>query len=179
MEQLHHREELLSQLVIRPLEESDLPSLEWNGEYKHFRRVYENAYLRMKTGKLAAWVVTLPAEGVIGQVFVQFICDRPELANGTDRAYMYSIRIKPQFRCLGIGTVLMDTVEAELVKRGIRIATLNVAKDNPRAQHLYERLGFTVTAHEPGVWSYPDENGTWHKVEQPAWRMEKVLVADS
>lgn len=172
-------ETLLSQLVIRPLEEPDLPALEWNGEFKHFRKVYENAYRRMQTGKLAAWVVTLPAEGVIGQIFVQYICDRPELANGTDRAYMYSIRVKPQFRSLGIGTVMMSTVEAELVKRGIRTATLNVAKDNPRARQLYERLGFKVTAHEPGVWSYPDEKNVWHTVEQPAWRMEKVLVADS
>jgi len=165
----------LSHILIRHLEESDLRELEWNGEFRHFRKVYENAYVRMLTGKLAAWVVVLPPEGVIGQAFVQFICDRPELANGSDRAYMYSIRIKPQYRSLGIGTMLMTAVEKELFNRGIRIATLNVAKDNPRAQQLYERLGFRVTAHESGVWSYPDENGTWHKVEQPAWRMEKIL----
>ncbi|MBP8857971.1 MAG: hypothetical protein KBG60_08115, partial [Anaerolineaceae bacterium] len=78
MEQPQSPENFLSQLVIRPLEESDLPALEWNGEFKHFRKVYENAYRRMQTGKLAAWVVTLPEEGVIGQIFVQYICDRPE-----------------------------------------------------------------------------------------------------
>lgn len=171
--------DVLSRVVIRHLEEADLPALEWDGEFRHFRKVYENAYVRMLTGKLAAWVVDLPPEGVIGQAFVQFICDRPELANGTDRAYMYSIRIKPSYRSLGIGTMLMAALEKELFNRGVRIATLNVAKDNPRAQQLYEKLGFTVTAHEPGVWSYPDENGTWHKVEQPAWRMEKTLVAES
>ncbi len=174
-----YSKELLNSIVIRPLQEQDLPALEWDGEYRHFRKVYQNAFQRSQTGKLAAWVVELPGEGIIGQAFVQFICDRLELANGVNRAYLYSIRIKPPFRSLGIGSKLLKIIEDDLVNQGIKIATLNVAKDNPRAQELYQRQGYIITAHEPGAWSYPDENGIWHQVLEPAWRMEKVLVAET
>jgi ribosomal protein S18 acetylase RimI-like enzyme len=62
-----------------------------------------------------------------------------------------------------------------LRQREFRYITLNVARDNPRAQQLYVRRGYYVVAPEPGIWSYPDEKGVWHRVEEPAWRMEKML----
>ena len=37
------------------------------------------------------------------------------------------------------------------------------------------RRGYYVVAPEPGIWSYPDEKGVWHRVEEPAWRMEKKI----
>ena len=70
---------------------------------------------------------------------------------------------------------MMEVVEDDLRKRGFQYVTLNVARDNPRAQQLYIRRGFRVVAPEPGVWSYQDEKGIWHRVEEPAWRMEKGL----
>jgi len=30
-------------------------------------------------------------------------------------------------------------------------------------------------AADPGRWSFPDENGNWHEVEEPSWRMEKEI----
>lgn len=76
---------------------------------------------------------------------------------------------------MGLGTRVMEIVEEDLRARGFQIVTLNVAKDNPGAQRLYERRGYVRVAHEPGIWSYPDENGVWHTVVEPAWRMEKNL----
>ncbi len=162
--------------VFRSLKKDDLPALEWNGEYTHFRRVYADVYRRMTSGKLAAWVVDLPNTGIAGQVFVQYTCDHPELADGFTRAYLYSIRVKPQFRNMGLGSQLIRFAEEDLISKGYLYATLNVAKDNLRAQRLYVRLGYKVIAHEPGIWSYPDEKGIWHRVVQPAWRMIKPLT---
>ena len=77
------------------------PSLEWDGEYAHFRRVYQDAFNRSQRGLSVLWVAELPGSGVIGQVFIQLICDRPELADGTNRAYLYSFRVRPEYRSAG------------------------------------------------------------------------------
>lgn len=165
----------LDQLIIRPVTEADLPKLEWEGEYTHFRRVFADAFQRMCRGFSILWVAELPDIGLIAQVFIQFTCDRPELADGFERAYLYSFRVRDAYRSKGVGSYLMDVVEADLRKRGFQYVTLNVARDNPRAQQLYLRRGYHVTAPEPGIWSYPDENGVWHQVKEPAWRMEKEI----
>jgi ribosomal protein S18 acetylase RimI-like enzyme len=165
----------LDQVVVRPVAEEDLPRMEWDGEYAHFRRVYAEAFQRMQRGFSLLWIADLPDSGLVGQVFIQFVCDRPELADGHERAYLYSFRVREPFRGQGLGTLIMDVVEDDLRQRGFQYVTLNVARDNPRAQQLYFRRGYHVVGPEPGIWSYPDDKGVWHQVEEPAWRMEKVL----
>jgi ribosomal protein S18 acetylase RimI-like enzyme len=165
----------LDQVIVRQVTEADLPAMEWDGEFSHFRRVYAEAYQRMLRGYTILWVAELPGTGLIGQVFIQFVCDRPELADGHERAYLYSFRVRDAFRGHGVGSYIMDVVEDDLRMREFQCVTLNVARDNPRAQQLYLRRGYRVVAPEPGVWSYPDEKGVWHQVEEPAWRMEKFL----
>jgi len=164
----------LQSVLIRPALRYDLPALEWEGEFSHFRRVFEQAYDRMLNKKSIIWVADLQGQ-IIGQVFIQLDCDRPELADGHDRAYLYSFRIRPSYRGQGLGSQMIAVLEADLRVRCYQILTLNVAKDNLKAQQLYQRLGFQITAHEPGRWSYPDQHGVWHQVEEPAWRMEKHL----
>ena len=104
------------------------------------------------------------------------VCDRPELADGWQRAYLYSFRIKPEFRNQGLGTEMIRVIENYLLAKQFSRLTLNVARDNPDARRLYNRLGFQIVAEEPGVWSYPDELGVWHTVQEPSWRMEKLLL---
>jgi ribosomal protein S18 acetylase RimI-like enzyme len=164
-----------SQFTIRHLQQADLPALEWDGEYTHFRRVFNDAYLRAIQGYSVLWVAELEGTGIIGQVFLQLICDRLELADGHKRAYLYSFRIRPPYRGAGLGTRILKIIEDDLFQRGFSILTLNVAKDNLLAQKLYVRNGFKIVAHEPGIWSFPDHTGNWQTVEEPAWRMEKVL----
>jgi ribosomal protein S18 acetylase RimI-like enzyme len=165
----------LNQVIIRHLTPGDLPGLEWEGEYIHFRRIYADAYQRMVHGLSVIWVADLPGTGLVGQALVQLICDRPELADGSTRGYVYAFRVRRQFRSHGLGSRIMHMVEDDLVKRGYEKVTLNVAKDNPRARELYERLGYRAVAHEPGIWSYQDHLGAWRQVNEPAWRMEKAL----
>jgi ribosomal protein S18 acetylase RimI-like enzyme len=165
----------IGRVVIRQMAATDLAGLEWGGEFTHFRRVYADAYQRSVSGSAVLWVAELPGEGIIGQVFLQLVCDRSELADGRRRAYLYSFRIRPKFRRAGLGTRIMVMVEEFLRRRGFQSVTLNVAKTNVDAQRLYFRRGYRIVAHEPGIWSYPDENGVWRQVEEPAWRLEKRL----
>jgi len=170
---------LIDHVIIRYLTEADLPALEWGGRYTHFRQVFAHAFRRMQQGLSLLWVADLPGEGVIGQVFVQLTCDRPELADGYRHAYLYSFRIKQPYRGLGIGSKMLNFVEQEIRGRGFTSITLNVAKENDRARRLYIRHGYRVAAHEPGVWSFIDDKGSVKEVVEPAWRMEKILKAES
>jgi len=162
---------------IRHLEKHDLSELEWEGEYTHFRRIYLAEYERALQGSSICWVADLRGTGIIGQVFVQLKCDRDELADGATRAYLYAFRIRPVYRGFGLGTRMLEIIEDDLSRRGFHIITLNVARENLRASDLYSRLGYSVTADEPGIWTYPDDQGEWRTVVEPAWRMEKELAA--
>jgi len=161
--------------VIRQAVRTDLLAMEWGGEFRHFRIIYANAYSRMQQGTSVIWVAETELYGLIGQVFVQLVCDRPELADGWQRAYLYSFRVKPEFRNHGLGTEMVRVVEDYLIQRQFSRLTLNVARDNQDAMRLYKSIGFQIVAEEPGVWSYPDEEGTWHTISEPSWRMEKIL----
>ena len=163
-------------LIVRQLEFTDLPALEWEGQYSHFRLVYANAYRRGVNGLSVNWVAELIGKGIIGQTFVQLICDRPELADGKNRGYLYSFRVREEYRSQGVGAMILKTVEQDLLNRHYRAITLNVAKDNLRAQKFYLSHGFRIITHEPGRWSYQDQYGKWIDVEEPAWRMEKMLM---
>lgn len=165
----------LEKFIIRRMTREDLPALEWDGEFKHFRNVYKSVYHRMQQGGADAWVVETPHGEIIGQVFLQYKSDRPELADGWQRAYLYSFRIKPPFRNLGLGSRVMRILENSLIQKHFTRLTLNVARDNLDAIRLYKRLGFQIIAEEPGVWSYIDHVGQWQTVEEPSWRMEKQL----
>lgn len=172
---IHNPKISWSDLLIRHVRAEDLPALEWNGEYTHFRRLYSEAFRRAQMGLSVLWVADLSGYGIIGQVFVQLKCDRPELCNGIDRAYLYAFRVKEEFRSQGVGARLLATVEDDLRHRGFHFLTLNVARVNERALAFYLRHGFHIVAPEPGRWSYLDHEGHVVEVHEPAWRMEKSL----
>jgi ribosomal protein S18 acetylase RimI-like enzyme len=160
---------------IRLLAKIDLPALEWEGEYKHFRRLYADAYDRALSGRSLLWVADLPNTGIIGQLFVQLNTEWTELMGGEKRGYIYAFRIRTAYRNCGLGTRMIDLAEVDLARRNFDLVTLNVAKNNPQAQQLYEKLGYKVVSSEAGRWSYIDDMGAWQSVEEPAWHMEKKL----
>lgn len=161
------------QVTVRPLIESDLPALEWDGAYIHFRRVYAEHYHSMCHGNTLIWVAETDAKEIIGQLFLLLISQQKEVADGTKRAYLFSFRIKPEFRNQGLGTEMINLVEADLLKRGFSQIRINVARANIGAKRLYERLGYRVIGSDPGYWKYQDHLGEWRTVKEPAWRMLK------
>jgi ribosomal protein S18 acetylase RimI-like enzyme len=165
----------LEDVVIRKMTQTDLPALEWDGEYTRYRDVYLVEFEHSQIGSSILWVADKPGTGIIGQIFVQLNAERTELANGRTRAYMYAFRIRPPYRGSGLGTRMMAMMEEDLLRRSFCWVTLNVGKTNYSARRLYMRLGYRVVAHEPGRWSYRDEKGVLQQVDEPAWRMEKFI----
>ena len=165
----------IATLTIRKITYKDLPDLEWNGEYTHFRRVYANAFQNQQKGNAILWVADLNGIGIIGQAFVQLVGSRPELADGRIRAYIYSVRVQSLYQNQGIGSKIMQHTEQDILQRGFSYATLNVGRQNTHARRFYERLGYQMIGDEPGEWSYLDHRGKRRYVHEPAWRMQKKL----
>ena len=168
----------LARIRFRKADEADLLEIEWEGAYKNFRRVYQDVYQRAGRGLAVMWVAELPEFGLVGQAFVQLKMHDQTCADGRTRAYIHSFRVRPAMRNRGLGTALMDVVEQDLIQRGFREVTLNVAEENEGALRLYNRLGYTVLKKIPGRWSYYDEKGKLQKVVEPGYRLIKYLAGD-
>ncbi|HRF50426.1 MAG TPA: GNAT family N-acetyltransferase [Anaerolineales bacterium] len=165
-----------SAVRIRPVVAQDLPALEWEGQYRHYRRVFQANFDDMRRGQRMMWVAE--SEGrLVGQVFVQLLSADPNFADGVRRAYLYAFRVRPGWQGQGLGTRLMAAAEEDLVARGFRLAVIAAGRDNLRARTLYERLGYRVFAEDPGDWTYTDDQGQLIRAAEPAWLMQKPLPA--
>jgi len=63
-----------------------------------------------------------------------------------DEYYISSVAVAPDHRGRGIGARLIAQARTEAGRSGSRSIVLDVETDNPRAQRLYERLGFRVVS---------------------------------
>jgi len=160
---------------VRPVREEDLPGMEWDGEFAHFRRLYKQHFQNSRSGNTLIWVVENEDGEIVGQVFLSLLSSQSELADGIHRAYLFSFRLKPDYRNHGLGSHMLDFVESYLVRRGFDTLRINVARDNVQARRMYERHGYRVIGPEEGRWRYQDQFGQWQSVHEPAWRMLKKL----
>jgi ribosomal protein S18 acetylase RimI-like enzyme len=161
-------------VTIRPIREADLPGLEWDGAYTRYRRVFRQTYDDVVRGQRLMFVAAAGVQ-LVGQVFVQLSSTETRYADGYSRAYLYSLRVRPEWQGRGLGTRLIAAAEAVLVARGFTVAVIAAGKENPGALRLYERLGYRTFTDDPGVWYFQDVNGVQQSIEEPCWVMEKRL----
>lgn len=165
------------QFRIRPLRVEDLPALEWEGAYTHFRQVYAQAYQRARGGNARLWVLEQPGEEMLGQLFVLLNSQAvPELADGHSRAFIHSFRIRPSFRRRGLGSWLLRHAEGDLWRHGFAFTFLSVARANAQGRRFYARHGYKRMGADPGRWSYVDHHGRTRHVHEPGWRLRKELL---
>jgi len=159
-------------LIIRQASADDLPSLEWEGEYRRYRLVYQRAYADSLRGRRILLVAEVEGR-VVGQIFLQV---DSAFAGGDGRAaYLYALRVRPENRNRGIGTELVREAESVLRQRGFSRVLISVAQDNDAARRLYERLGYEVFGDDPGNWSFFDDQGQPQEVHEPAFLLDKML----
>jgi len=72
--------------------------------------------------------------------------------------YIAHLGVNPAHQGEGIGTQLIDRFLAQGRETGKKVAELDVSVENPAAERLYERLGFTVSEERPS--SLANEFGT-------------------
>ncbi len=160
---------------FRLAKHDDIPKLEWDGQYTHFRNLFRRAYREQEHGRRLILLADYN-DYPIGHIFIQLHSQNSRIADGTDRAYFYSFRVMAPFRGQGVGTRIINESQALMLDRGFSAITIAVAKENINALRLYERLGYQKFAEDAGHWSYTDHRGRIRHVEEPCWLLEKILI---
>jgi ribosomal protein S18 acetylase RimI-like enzyme len=65
---------------------------------------------------------------------------------------IHDVIVRPGYRGLGVGRLLLDGIIAEAASRHASRVTLEVRKDNHVAQNLYRSLGFEATSPDMYYW---------------------------
>jgi ribosomal protein S18 acetylase RimI-like enzyme len=89
-----------------------------------------------------------PLRDVLGWVGATWATLSLRLADhhpAADELYIDGLAVAPATRGQGIGSRLLAEIAATARHGGLRFVRLEVVDTNPRAQALYERLGYTVT----------------------------------
>ena len=69
--------------------------------------------------------------------------------------YLHGIAVEPELRGAGVGSLLMDDVEARGRAAGSTRLSLDVAAKNMGARNLYGRRGMIEAAEWPDAWTLP------------------------
>ena len=111
---------------------------------------YRNAIMidhdEQPAGCLIGYEIPETAEPIAPDMPAMFrpLQELENLAPGT--WYVNVLAVMPQFRNLGLGTVLLDRADETGREQGARGMSLIVSDANPDAQRLYERCGYVVQA---------------------------------
>ncbi len=74
------------------------------------------------------------------------------------RAYLYHVAVRPTRHRQGVGRALIAAIAPRIWALGVRTIHLRAAGDNHAAITFYQRLGFTLDTHVPGLrLNRPDE----------------------
>ena len=89
---------------------------------------------------------------------------------------LFALDVGEAFRGRGVGTALVNAVEAAAADRALTEVNLEVAIENEDAVRLYERLGYNRLG-EPVMdrWEQHSDDGGSRLVEEPSWVMIKSL----
>jgi ribosomal protein S18 acetylase RimI-like enzyme len=152
-----------SQHTIRALEPSELDELEplWRSLQDHYATITPmlghalardpEASWRNRREKYAEWLrdpnafvlVAEDAGGLVGYAFVTIGPGYASWCTGDQMATLQSLAVLPELRGSGIGSELLDAVEAELRRRGVGDLEITTATTNADALRLWERRGYT------------------------------------
>ena len=164
-------------ILIRQVKKHDLPNLEWNGQFTHYRNLFRRNFREQEEGKRILLIAD--SNGIpIARLFILFKSQDTDIADGKVRGYLYSFYVMEAFRKHGIGTRLIQAAENILRERNFKIATIAVSKTNIDALRLYQHLGYEEFGESSGKWQYRDHRGRLKKVNDPCWLLEKNLTTN-
>lgn len=125
-------------------------STPWS-ETSFFNEIYKNKAL----AKVAV------SDGVIAG----YVCAEHIL----DEGHILDLAVRPDYRGMGIASLLVRNTIKEMKARGCRVLYLEARASNSAAKRLYQGLGFKVVSTRKGYYTAPVED---------AVLMERDLAAD-
>lgn len=149
-------------ITIRPLTEDDFGAL----FEERVRHLADTWFDRQKRGEVYLATVEIDGEPIARAGL--------DYAHQSDCAWLWAIYVRSEWRSKGIGSYLMTHIEDVTRQHGYDQLFLGVAKDNPRAQELYEHLGFATYSAGISTWSFP-QDGQMVRESEEVWLMVKNL----
>jgi len=139
---------LLGALHMDDLSVDDLADIAWSGDPRHLVTV-RLTLERARGGEVEYLCARAPSGAPVGKLCIE--CGR-----FADAGYLSQFATHPRLQGRGIGTFVMAGAEQRIRRRGRVRARISVEAANPRAQALYERLGFEVVGHGVERWDRDD-----------------------
>ena len=109
----------------------------------------ENAIRSELTNPLSLWVVAVDGKTVAGYVGSQSVMGEADMMN---------LAVLPQYRRMGVGRQLVDSLIEYLRNNQVSCLTLEVRASNDAAQSLYENKGFHQVGRRPNYYANPKED---------------------
>jgi ribosomal protein S18 acetylase RimI-like enzyme len=157
--------EVVIPLTVRDLTVEDLPTL---GESPSKLVSMTKELKRAEVGEVDYLAVCPPSGRPVGYGAVDYL--KP--AGG---ATLYQLSVLEPLQSCGIGTILIQALEDRIRARGLPLAELGVDDASPRAQRLYERLGYVVSGSELGSWDVDGPDGSVTRYETTITLLRKEL----
>lgn len=139
----------MRQVLIREMQEQDIPSVcliermsfstPWS-EYSFLAEIH-------KPNSIAK-------AAVLDNIIIGYICIEQVL----DEAHILNLAVHPEYRNMGIATMLVSHIMEELRIKECRFIYLEVRASNHIAQMLYKSFGFSVTGTRKKYYIFPDED---------------------
>ena len=138
-----------SDILIRPMQESDLPKV-LAIEAASFPDPWTEGIFRSSlSDETELWFVAEKDGKLLGYAGMQTVLDE---------GYIDNIAVAPALRRSGVASALLDAVEAEAKARRLAFLSLEVRVGNAPAISLYTRFGFEAIGKRPGYYLLPRED---------------------
>ncbi|SDS42710.1 Ribosomal protein S18 acetylase RimI [Microlunatus soli] len=136
--------------AVRTAEPEDLVELEWSGGAEHIDAL-ARAVQRSYVDEMAVLVITAGRSGPAGTARTVAV-GAVDLTKRPGAGELTMLSVRESWQSLGLGTILIAALEAQVRGHGLTRAVLAVEHDNPRAAALYHRLGYRRIGSELDGW---------------------------
>lgn len=155
------------ELMVRDLVEPDLAACGFAGSELHLRQVAKELE-RARRGEVDYLAVCTKSGLPVAIGGVDYL---PHPGAGS----LWQLAVHPALQSCGIGTVLIGAAEQRILARGLGRAEIGVELSNPRAQSLYERLGYVAYDERLEAWDQQNPDGSITRYETTCAQLRKEL----
>ena len=155
------------QLAIGDLRADEVAELAWSGNPAHLRSVAA-ALQRAAQGLEDYLVVRAPGGEPVAKMRIDYTSE-------ADTGVFSQLATMDPLQGLGIATMLIGAGEQRVHARGLAFAALGVEDNNPRARHLYQRLGYQAADRQHASWETEDDTGVLRVYETTLTILRKRL----
>jgi ribosomal protein S18 acetylase RimI-like enzyme len=139
------------QLAVGDPRADEVADLAWSGNPAHLRSVAA-ALQRAAQGLEDYLVARAPGGEPVAKMRIDYTSEA-----GT--GVFSQLATMGPLQGLGIASMLIGAGEQRVQARSLAFAALGVEDNNPRARHLYQRLGYRAASRQHASWGTEDDTG--------------------